>query len=363
MVDFLGSFRRSAQYGLPIYRLVGHRGYIWSASFDLQGQGHLRFFAIERPAVSPGPANQEALPHTKSEPLPLPKPDALAQPKPQVSPPSKTEALPPPKPQVGKPDVLLDAGLCDRTGIESVSKEIEEQESRKCRLQQLGSQTFRANPKFYEWLVKKNDVAGLPTDIPVLRVVFEEKVFFDTARWDILPQARPALDLVAEALRKEPSGTVLFVAGHTDSRGSEDYNLDLSVKRASSVAQALAQRTVGDVRIWRIGFGKGVPLRPNDSNANMSVNRRVEFILTSRFDAGLHAVSKLGKYLCADGSEVLPEFCKDRPAVPQQVEAVSIPTGSMREEPVVLRIPVEPPQEIEVPLELPPAIEMGSPLQ
>src|SRR5437868_3914552 len=53
LVDFIGNFRRSAQQGLPIYRLAGGPGYVWVASFQ-HGQGTLRFFAVD-PASLVGP--------------------------------------------------------------------------------------------------------------------------------------------------------------------------------------------------------------------------------------------------------------------------------------------------------------------
>jgi outer membrane protein OmpA-like peptidoglycan-associated protein len=74
-------------------------------------------------------------------------------------------------------------------------------------------------PKFYKYSVPKNEAAGIFADAPILRIVFEERVFFDTAKTDILPEADSALKQVAAALQQQKTTAALFVAGHTDSRG------------------------------------------------------------------------------------------------------------------------------------------------
>ena len=53
LIDFLGDWERSARQGLPIYRLVGGAGYVWAASRDNEGRGHVRFLAIDASALMP----------------------------------------------------------------------------------------------------------------------------------------------------------------------------------------------------------------------------------------------------------------------------------------------------------------------
>jgi len=173
-------------------------------------------------------------------------------------------------------------------------------DARKKRLERLSETSLIGGPKFYEYLISKNELPGFPIDMPVLRVVFEEKVFFDTARSRIRPEANKVLDVVASALRQEPREVALFVAGHTDARGSDQYNLELSIKRATSVARALLNKGIGQAAVWRIGFGKSVPLRPNDSDTNMALNRRVEFILATKPAAVAVWLAKQVETLCAD---------------------------------------------------------------
>jgi outer membrane protein OmpA-like peptidoglycan-associated protein len=189
----------------------------------------------------------------------------------------------------------------------------EQHNQRIARLQRLSASATAAQPKFYEYLVTQNDVPGLPGDTPVLRVVFEERVFFDTALWNIRSDANAVLELVAEVLRKEPTPVTLFVAGHTDSRGSIEYNKDLSVKRANSVAEALVKRGVGLAKIWAVGFGKAVPLRDNDTAENMAINRRVEFILSNRMEAASMVLSKQGESNCSGETATSTAICKEPP--------------------------------------------------
>ena len=67
-----------------------------------------------------------------------------------------------------------------------------------------------------------------------------------------------------------------IIVGHTDSRASDEYNLDLSLRRANSVAQIAASTgaRIGDVR----GYGERMPKAPNSTAAGMQQNRRVEII-------------------------------------------------------------------------------------
>ena len=57
LVDFAGNLTRSAQDGLPIYRITGGAGFIWAASFDQRGRGTLRVTAVDASVLSPAPAD------------------------------------------------------------------------------------------------------------------------------------------------------------------------------------------------------------------------------------------------------------------------------------------------------------------
>jgi hypothetical protein len=65
LIDYLGDLRRSAQLGFPIYSLNGGAGYLWSASVDRSGHGHLRFLTVDPSALTPTTATQPALSENK----------------------------------------------------------------------------------------------------------------------------------------------------------------------------------------------------------------------------------------------------------------------------------------------------------
>ncbi|MBS3799522.1 MAG: OmpA family protein [Thioalkalivibrio sp.] len=103
-------------------------------------------------------------------------------------------------------------------------------------------------------------------------------ITFDVDRTHIQPQFNDVLDSVALILEEfDQSG--IEVAGHTDSTGRAEYNMDLSRRRAESVARALIRRGVRPVRIHTIGFGPHQPVASNETAAGREQNRRVELTL------------------------------------------------------------------------------------
>jgi outer membrane protein OmpA-like peptidoglycan-associated protein len=84
-----------------------------------------------------------------------------------------------------------------------------------------------------------------------------------------------AVDKIADALLND-SRAAVKVTGHSDNIGAGDYNLDLSIRRASSVKDLLVQRGIDSSRIEIMGLGHLRPLVPNDSESGRRRNRRVE---------------------------------------------------------------------------------------
>jgi outer membrane protein OmpA-like peptidoglycan-associated protein len=77
----------------------------------------------------------------------------------------------------------------------------------------------------------------------------------------------------------EFSQTVIEVAGHTDNTGTDQYNQQLSERRAGAVAAYLGTRSVRSDRIITVGMGEGRPIAGNDTEAGRQQNRRVELTL------------------------------------------------------------------------------------
>ncbi len=92
----------------------------------------------------------------------------------------------------------------------------------------------------------------------------------------ILPQAREQLDAIAEGIKLLPPGRTVVIEGHTDAAGSEDYNQQLSRRRAAAVKQYLAQRHgITPQRLRDLGLGERQPIEGLDPLA--PENRRVQF--------------------------------------------------------------------------------------
>lgn len=103
-------------------------------------------------------------------------------------------------------------------------------------------------------------------------------ITFDTDSYAIKPEFRSTLDRIAETLSSY-NQTYVDVYGHTDSVGSDAYNLTLSKNRAESVAGYLATHGVARARIGTQGFGESQPVSSNDTEAGRQQNRRVEIKL------------------------------------------------------------------------------------
>jgi outer membrane protein OmpA-like peptidoglycan-associated protein len=103
-------------------------------------------------------------------------------------------------------------------------------------------------------------------------------IYFDFASDQIKPESEPVLQEIADALRHNP-GWKLRVEGHTDNIGGDDYNMDLSHRRAQAVKQALVTRYhIAEDQLAPQGFGATRPKEPNDTLAGRARNRRVELV-------------------------------------------------------------------------------------
>ena len=103
-------------------------------------------------------------------------------------------------------------------------------------------------------------------------------VTFDVNRANIKPEFHRVLNRLSEIL-KERNQTLIEIAGHTDSTGSDAINLPLSRDRARSVANYLVGQGVNPDRIEELGLGAAYPIASNDTPENRQLNRRVEITL------------------------------------------------------------------------------------
>lgn len=117
---------------------------------------------------------------------------------------------------------------------------------------------------------------------------------FDKSR--ILPSSYPVLDQIVATIKGSDVSHVM-IEGHTDSKGSDEYNLRLSDRRAASVREYLANHGIEESKMSSVGKGESQPVAANeidgrDNPAGRDLNRRVEFHL--QLASGSKATTRKG---------------------------------------------------------------------
>ncbi len=120
-----------------------------------------------------------------------------------------------------------------------------------------------------------SEAAAVSREGNLLAVTFKGDVTFDTNSVVVRPGLYSELDRVARVMNQYPN-TLIRVEGHTDSKGSNEYNMDLSNRRANAVRNLLVQRGIAGSRIEVVGFGETMPVASNNTEAGRQKNRRVE---------------------------------------------------------------------------------------
>lgn len=124
-------------------------------------------------------------------------------------------------------------------------------------------------------VLARSEAAAVTREGNLLSVTFKGDVTFDTNSAELRPGLYNEINRVAGVLNQYPD-TLIRVEGHTDSKGSDEYNMDLSKRRANNVKTLLVMRGVAENRIEVVGYGKTMPVATNDTEAGRQKNRRVE---------------------------------------------------------------------------------------
>ena len=111
-----------------------------------------------------------------------------------------------------------------------------------------------------------------------INITFESGVLFDINKSNLSVTANTRIKELADILKKYPD-TYILVEGHTDATGTASHNLALSEKRAKAVADFLSANNIAANRLKTAWYGESQPKVANDTEANRSQNRRVEFAI------------------------------------------------------------------------------------
>ena len=116
--------------------------------------------------------------------------------------------------------------------------------------------------------------------VAAARATLNAPVYFDYDAADIRDDSRTALEAKLPILTANP-GLRIRIAGHTDSRGSDEYNLALGQRRAAAVKSWLTNRGIDGERVELVSFGKERPSCEQEEESCWSRNRRAEFEVTA----------------------------------------------------------------------------------
>ncbi len=130
------------------------------------------------------------------------------------------------------------------------------------------------------------EIAKTVPDAKVIRVEegivveFSSAVLFGFDKSGLTYDSKNSLDKLVTVLEGYPD-TNIEIQGHTDSKGSNAYNQNLSVERASAVSNYLVSKNIQRSRLTVVGYGESLPKYLNDTEDGRAENRRVEFLIAA----------------------------------------------------------------------------------
>ena len=117
--------------------------------------------------------------------------------------------------------------------------------------------------------------------IDIGQTIVLRNIFFDFDKATIRTESANELDRLIKLLTDNP-GIRIELGSHTDSKGSDDYNMKLSQQRSQSVVNYLIGKGIASARLEAKGYGETVPIATNDTEAGRQENRRTEFKILSK---------------------------------------------------------------------------------
>ena len=119
-----------------------------------------------------------------------------------------------------------------------------------------------------------NDLELAPVEVGL--VVRLNNIFFDFNKADLLPESFAELNRLVDLMNDNPK-LKIEIGGHTDNKGDDAYNQNLSQQRVNSVVNYLKEKGIDEGRFKGVGYGESQPIASNETEEGMQLNRRVEF--------------------------------------------------------------------------------------
>ncbi|GJM31120.1 MAG: hypothetical protein DHS20C18_01210 [Saprospiraceae bacterium] len=138
-------------------------------------------------------------------------------------------------------------------------------------------------------LRKKEPILPVPVsedDLTLIKVeegklIRLKDIFFETDQAELLPRSYIELRKLLHIMKEHPN-MIIQINGHTDIRGDDQYNQDLSERRAKTVVQFLNENGIDPQRTLYRGYGSTLPIAANTSEKGRQLNRRVEFLILKK---------------------------------------------------------------------------------
>lgn len=171
-----------------------------------------------------------------------------------------------------------------RTQLESMKvarkrAEAQELEQARTQLQTAEQSRKEAEARAARAAEELSKLASVKQEERGLVITLSGSVLFASNKAELLPAAQQRLSEVARALKEGSPEASIVVEGHTDAKGSENHNLELSARRAEAVRSYLVSQGVPEQRIQAQGLGFARPVANNKTAEGRANNRRVEIVV------------------------------------------------------------------------------------
>ncbi len=161
--------------------------------------------------------------------------------------------------------------VVDKTTPESAKELIDEPEQKEVVQESLAKPKPELEPR-----LKQEPLPEYTCQQDFDELLSHKKISFATNSADIDTSSNALLRDLIEVTKQCPEANI-EIAGHTDSRGRDEYNLQLSQERASSVMNFLINNGVEASRLSAVGYGESNPIADNETPEGLAKNRRIEF--------------------------------------------------------------------------------------